>query len=298
MRVLITGVTGFVGRHLLEALKPSSHKISVLYRDENKLANKLDANVMFININELDWKKYVQNVNPEIVIHLAAYLTSADDEVAIEKLIEANILFGTHLLDALKNTEVKYFINTGTFAEYFNNGEKEDPAYLYAATKTAFRSILKYYQSITNFKIVNIIPYTIYGGIDKQQKLIDHIFGSTKTTIPLDMSPGEQLLDFIHISDVVDFYMQLLNNLHHFENIYSEVHLGTGIATSPKKIALLVESITNRKASINWGGISYRKRDTMFSVANKKLPTEFFEWYPKILLEAGLKSYIFSLENK
>jgi CDP-paratose synthetase len=144
MRILVTGATGFVGKHLAAGLQNTTHTLIVLVRDETKfqpLPGKNDS-IVVISTGESNWKTLVREADPEMVIHLAAFLSSGDNETAIESLIDANLLFSTHLLDSLRETSVKYFINTGTFAEYLNNDGILKPAYLYAATKSAFRSIL------------------------------------------------------------------------------------------------------------------------------------------------------------
>lgn len=299
MRILVTGATGFVGKHLLVHLKNTNHTIIVLVRDKAKFQSIHSAyeSIAIISTKESNWKTLIKQADPEIVIHLAAFLSSGDDELAIESLVNANLLFGTHLLDALQETSIKYFINTGTFAEYLNNDGILKPAYLYAATKSAFRSILSYYQSILNFRTINVIPYTIYGDLSIQKKVIDYIYESAVADNVLLMSPGEQVLDFIHIEDVVTFYQTIIDKIGLFEEDYVEIHLGTGIGTTPKRIATLIEKKTLRKTNIRWGSLSYRKRDTMFSVAKEILPS-FLNWKPSINIEEGLNKYISLLENK
>lgn len=292
MNILISGSTGFIGKHLLKALLTNkANKIAILIRNHCN-PNEINDEKVIININDNNWKTRVKEFNPDIVIHLAGFLTSADDELAISKLIDGNITFGCHILDALKNTNTKFFINTGTSTEYRLNSNEIDPTYLYSATKSAFRNILKYYQSLIDFKIVNIIPYSIYGGFDTQKKLIDYIFQSTKDKNPIDMSPGEQVLDFIHINDVVEFYKELINNLNNLNEKYTELHLGTSIGTTPKELASIVEYVLKKKAKINWGGIPYRQIDTMYSVANISKTCNLFKWRPKITLEQGVEMYI------
>lgn len=299
MKLLVTGATGFIGKNLLPVLLNNGFEVMALVRNESKMPADLNhTKLALVTTNNPQWKEDIKVYSPDVVIHLAAYLTSADNEQAINQLIESNILFATHILDALQETEISYFINTGTFAEYYKNEASTDPAYLYAATKTAFRSILAYYQSLLNFNIVNVIPYTVYGGIDTQKKLIDIIYQSSKQVIPTQMSPGEQLLDFIHIEDVVDFYLTLLGNLKSITATYTEIHLGTGEGTTPKQIARIIESVTNKKTNINWGGLPYRSRDTMQSVANKKLPSDVLSWTPKKEIHIGISEYINKLENK
>lgn len=290
MRILITGATGFVGKYLLNELVNSKYELILLTR---KNVIKIEAsNISYINLTNSNWKELIHLAQPDVVLHLASYLTSSDDEESIKNLIDANLLFGSDLLNALSRTNIKYFINTGTFAEYNSNKSIPEPAYLYAATKTAFRSILKYYQSVIGFKTINIIPYTIYGGIDTNKKLIDIIYSSTESTDAIKMSPGEQVLDFIHIDDVVNFYKNLFINLHHFKNKYTEYHLGTGIGTTPRRIAEIIQKITGKRTQIEWGGLPYRTRDTMHSVALNKKSSSVFDWKPTINISEGIVKYL------
>jgi nucleoside-diphosphate-sugar epimerase len=219
---------------------------------------------------------------------LASYLTESDQLNDIEKLIDVNILFLSKVLNAVRKTELKLFINTGTFAEYHKGDDELLPAYFYAATKTASRAIVDYYANAYNFKQITIVPFTIYGGNDSQKKIIDIIFDSINSEIPLDLSPGDQVLDFIHVDDVTDFYILLLNNeeVIRSKSIYK---IGTGKGHNLKQVADLIEVITKQKTNINWGGKSYRKSDIMFAVADIKFQKNEFYWGPKITLIEGIK---------
>jgi CDP-paratose synthetase len=291
MRVLLTGATGFVGQYLTRSLVDAGDEVTVLVRNEQKihLFNELIASIDVIFLSDPLWKTKVKEANPDIVIHLAAFLTSADDNEAIDKLIDSNLLFGTHLLDALSGTSIKLFINTGTFAEYSGKDLVLTPSYLYAATKTAFRSILEYYRKLNNFKVVNVIPYTIYGGTGSNKKLIDLIYESIQSPEPIDLSPGEQVLDFIHINDVVSFYCELVRKGDQLKEDIYEFHLGTGKGTTPKELAQIIEELTGKKTKIRWGGKPYRPRDTMYAVAPVNKPIENIEWSPGLTLHQGIK---------
>jgi nucleoside-diphosphate-sugar epimerase len=289
MKLLISGASGYIGSHLLKKIDSKKYELCLLVR---KQMNDIPVNSVVVDTTKSGWKKQVHSFNPEIVLHLASHLTSSDDESQIDKLIDANISFGTHLLDALKATGVKVFINTGTFAEYHMRDGKRTPAYLYAATKTAFCSIVNYYQAVIGYRVFNIIPYTVYGGTHSAKKLIDYIFESLDESNTVKMSPGEQVLDFIHIDDVVDFYRTLLSNLGNFKNNYSEIHIGSGEGITPKKITALMETITGKKANVNWGGLPYRPNDTMFSVAPKELSGQQIGWEPSLNIEEGIRLYI------
>lgn len=293
MRILITGTTGFVGRHLVPKLLNIGHEILEL-TIEPLLSTKLycDSTIKYtITDDQQGLTENIESFNPEIVVHLASFLTSADDYQSQTKLLCTNILFFCRVLDAIKNSDLKLFINTGTFAEYFKGDGEFEPAYLYSATKTASRSFLDYYCKVYSFKQTTVVPYTIYGGNDTQKKIIDIIFDSIVSKTPIDLSPGEQVLDFIHIDDVTDFYIHLINNIEILPQ-KSNFKLGTGIGRTLKQLAEIIETSTKKKTNINWGGKPYRPTDVMYAVADISNQSNLLDWTPKIELLNGIETLV------
>lgn len=299
MNILITGSTGYVGRHLVPKLIEKGHQVLEITRNISK-SNQLygDKTKKYqISDDQEKFTKEVTQFKPEVVIHLAAYLTASDDYATLQKLLNSNIEFLCRLLDTLKNTELKLFINTGTVAEYYKGDKVLDPAYLYAATKTASRSFLDYYSKVYKFKQATVVPYTIYGGIDSQKKIIDIIYDSLDNPTPVDLSPGEQVLDFIHINDVTNFYLQIINNYEKIPN-KSIFQLGTGKGTTLRQLAEIIETKTGKKANINWGGKPYRPSDVMYAVADTKYQQMFLDDnFLPIDINEGIKFYLKKMEN-
>ena len=294
-RILLTGGTGFVGRHLVDALFYSFNDIEILSitRDiEN--AKKILPNPKCTHILISDYEKII-SFNPEITIHLATLSTSRSDSEIIKPMLEANIEFGVYLLSALtKCDNMKLFVNTGTFAEYRLGTDKISNAYLYSATKSAFRCFVDYYSNLSGFKYITAIPYTIYGSNDTAKKIIDYIRGSLNAETPIKMTKGEQILDFIHVKDVVNFFIQVVENMQNItatilngENFY----LGTGIGTKIRDLAKLIETVENKKCNIEWGGLPYRPMDIMYAVAPIEKNSVVINWKSKISLEEGILTY-------
>lgn len=294
MKILITGITGYVGSHLAEKLhEDAMHEVYGIVRTES---SDLPSSITQIVIND-SLEKSVKNINPDAVIHLASYLTANSSWQDIENLISTNIQFSTKILDTLRDTDCKYFINVGTFAEYHYSDGELIPTYVYAATKTAFRSMLKYYSGLLNFKTIHVIPYTIYGGAYKQKKVLDLLFQSLDANETLKFSPGTQKLDFVHIDDVCSFFLTLLDSL----NVDNEqitngetFHLGTGKAYSIKEVAALIENLTDRKANIAWGALKQRERDTIYACAPVGKNSDILKWSAK----TDLKDALLSLYNR
>lgn len=288
-KILITGSTGFIGKNIIPRIyNIITNNIAIIIRNEQKTKElfKDYKNITIINQNDIDCKAKIKKFNPTIVIHLASYLTSKRDEKTINDLIDVNIKLGTHLLNALQETDVKYFINVGTSSEYLYNDDRLISSNLYASTKTAFREIIAYYQSILKFKWINVIPYTIYGGQDTQKKIIDLIIESTYSNEPIKMSKGEQILDFIHIEDVINFFIKLVKDIELIKNDFTQIELGTGKGTSIKNVANIVEQVFNKKCNIEWGAIPYREKDIMKSIADNNI---IIDWKPKVGLNDGIK---------
>lgn len=284
--ILITGATGFVGQNLIKQfLADGSYNITCVVRDIVKAKNKLGDNVKYIPISDL---ALIQDIRVDVVLHMASLLTSRDDDGVIDDMIEANITFGVKLMNALRDKKGIKIINLGSFAEYKNGAGNPNPAYLYSATKQAFRPLLAYYAAILDWDYVHLIPYTIYGGENNQKKLIDFVRESLDAKEPVSMSPGYQVSDFIHVNDVIDCVRFFVDNQDKWAGQKGEeYHLGTGRGTSIRDLASMFEKQTGKKCNINWGGRPYRERDVMHAVApiGKLLD---MGWKAKIKLEDGI----------
>lgn len=281
MDILITGATGFVGQNLIPILQENNEISNIILIVRNKEKAKKLFTSKKITILTLEENNELTNFNIEKVIHLATFSTSRDDKEVIEKLIDSNLKYGTQLLDYLRNIKIKEFINFGTFAEY-RFGEKLESAYLYSATKTAFRIILDYFSKLNNFNYYNVIPYTIYGGKDTQKKVIDYIKESFEKEV--EMTKGEQILDFIHVEDVCDFILNLLLNKKFIPN-GTNFYLGTGKGTSIRELSKILEEKYEKKCNIKWGALEYRLNDIMYAVAPIGNNLRYLNWKSKIRIE-------------
>lgn len=280
--ILITGATGFIGRHLVsELLNDLNFNIMVIVRDESRAIQMFKNRCSCATIDNED---AIINFNPDFVIHLASMLTSRNDSDIIEDIIASNITFGVKLLNILgKCNGIKLFVNTGSFAEYRLGIENVNNAYLYSATKTAYASFLDYYSNLNSMQYINIIPYTVYGGLSDQKKIIDYVKDSLYAEAPVKMTQGNQILDFIHVDDVVSFYKFVIVNYQKITN-KETYFLGTGKGTSIRELATMMEKAFNRTANIDWGALPYRSMDVMYAVAPiQKLIS--LCWHPTVELE-------------
>ena len=111
----------------------------------------------------------------------------------------------------------------------------------------------------------------------------------------MDVSPGEQLLDMVHISDVCIAYLKAFELLNEDSNASNCIYsVSTGEMTTLRNVVLILEDIFETKLNINWGGRSYRDREVM--LPNYKYQP-LSNWKPTINLKNGLKRFKLKFVN-
>ena len=291
MRVLITGGTGFVGKTLVSFLVEKGFvDICLLIRNKEK-ANDIFNNlpIKYINTTFENWQDNIINYNPDVVLHMATFFNSASHNEIAEKIIESNITFTIQLLEAVSKTECQYFINIGTFSEFLFGDGNYNPNNLYSASKSAVRHFIKYYQLLSKWKWINVILYSPYGRKNEQKKVIDYMIEALDAPLPIKFSKGEQILDFIHVDDISDFFFTLLSKIKLFKEPFTQFYLGTGTGHSLRKLGSTLEELTGKKINAEWGAYPYQTLEIMHAVAPISKNIKYLNWKASIDLKKGLE---------
>lgn len=275
MNILITGATGFIGKHLVSRLLSDDNNlfITLLSNEVNPFNNiigfTLDGDYIEKLINFLTTNQV------EGIIHLASFVQSGEHKTnEIVSLLDTNVKFSTVLLECAVVAKVKWFINTGTFWQHYENKDYS-PVNLYAATKQAFESIAQYYIETNKIKFVSLHLSDTYGPNDTRPKIFNLWEKIAKTGETLDMSPGEQIIDISHVDDVVESFIRLAKKLYN-----NDVNIENGFVFAVRapqrytlrELAKKYEKENNVKLNINWGGRPYRTREVMNPYLGETLP--------------------------
>jgi CDP-paratose synthetase len=144
MRIALTGATGFIGTHLVPALVARKHEVAVLARaasDTGVFAPLGDHCRVYTADTYDDLQKCFSAFRPDAVIHLATLYLNQHTPADLPALINSNILFGTQVLEAMRETGTRNFLYFATRWQHLDD-EAYKPANLYAATKQAFMDIV------------------------------------------------------------------------------------------------------------------------------------------------------------
>ena len=211
-KILITGVTGFIGKNLLDYLLKKKYFIYAVLKKSKKnikfakqyKINKNFKSIIFSNIYNL--KRQLLNYKIDYVVHAATYYVKNHKSSDINKIIKSNILFPTIIIDLLCNKKIKKFINLGTVWQHFNN-QKDNAYNLYASSKQAFNNIFNYYKKqFTKTKFYNLLISDTFGKNDKRKKLIPIIIKSykKKNTVTVPQNLSINLINVTYITKIIE----------------------------------------------------------------------------------------------
>ena len=283
-RALVTGVSGFIGSHLARRLLAAGWEVHVVVR----AGSRVDAPPAVVrHVHDGSTRGMVDLVaraQPTVVFHLASCFLAQHRPEDIETLVASNLLFSTQLVEAMVANHVDYLINTGTSWQHYEDSEYR-PVNLYAATKQAFEDILAYYIDAHGLRTVTLALFDTYGPGDPRQKLVSLLWKTALTQEPLSMSPGQQLIDIVHVDDVVEAFVLAAGELLKLEKGHVRYGVSSG---SPRRLIDLVadfEKTTGLKLPITWGGRPYRPREVMVPWTQyASVPG----WKPKVSFETAL----------
>ena len=304
MKILMTGITGFIGQHLGERLINDGHEVFAIVRPTSKIAELSENLRRNVKCYAYDNNNSVLNIinkicvstqpggggrTPFVVYHLAANSLNAHKFEDIQALIQSNITFGTEILEAMVANNIYNFVNVGSYFQHFDNAEYS-PVNLYAATKESFSAIVKYYVEVRNLKCIELQLVNTYGADDKRGKIFGLLKKISETGEKLKMSPGKQFFDIVYIDDVIEAF--ILAGKYLSESKYE--HCGTYGVSSTNPISLrevvkIFENVAGKNFSIEWGGRPYQNREIMNPWNSYKLLPG---WQPKIPLHEGIKKFL------
>ncbi len=290
-KALVTGATGFIGAHLVSRLVADGWQVDVIVRptsDRSRLGSHA-AHVSFQHYTETAgcMLEILQKSRPNVVFHLASHFLAQHQPQDVPALVRSNIQFGAELLEAMVAQGVTHFINTGTAWQHFQN-EAYNPVCLYAATKQAFEDILRYYTAATPLRAITLKLFDTIGPDDRRQKLVHLLLQRARDGRRLELSPGEQLIDIVHVDDVVQAFLLAARRLANHADIQQETYgVSSGDPIPLREFVRLFEKVRGVKLSVAWGAQPYRDREVM-------RPWQAFHllpgWSPKVPLAESLKS--------
>ncbi len=286
-KVFITGATGFIGNAVARFCLAQGSETHVLMRSPESKQHFPPGITAHLTDGSLDSLRLaLERARPDTVFHIASLFLANHEPAQAGPLVASNILFGTHLLEAMALTGCTKLVNTGTSWQHLATPDYR-PVNLYAATKQAFEDIVCYYHQVFGLSCVTLKLFDTFGPGDTRRKLVNILMEAAQTGAVLEMSPGEQIIDICYIDDIVTAYAQAARLLNTADEPVLDDYFVSGERLTLRRLVEVVGSTLGREINARFGARPYREREVMQPVApgERLLPG----WKPRYGLSDGIR---------
>ena len=307
MKILITGAAGFVGGHLIEALKDNcKNEISafVLNEKEAGRVNLPKENIYLVDITNVSKvKDTVKEVRPDMVFHLAAQSSVGLSWKHPALTYSVNITGTVNILEALKEFSPNArILLVGSAEQYGSVAIDEQPIketqHLvgnnpYSVSKMAQEAAARLFLKDSNLQIIRVRAFN-HIGAGQETKFVIPNWCSQAISMEKDLKKDPCLFvgninvkrDFTDVRDIVRAYILLAENGKSGE-IYN---VGSGISHSLEDVLKLIKENSFRK-DITWKVDESRLRpsDIEELCADVTKLKSTVDWEPVYTLEQSVK---------
>ena len=213
--ILVTGASGFTGRHFIAAAKQAGYRCVALSQHVNERVPQAD---LCLAANLLDRKALnsaIAEAAPDNIVHLAAVSFVAHDDTA--EIYETNLIGTLNLLNAAKNhaPEVKKILIASSANIYGNairlpitEDSPPQPVNHYGVSKFAMERAVALFDTLP---VVMVRPFNYTGVGQHISFLVPKIVNAFKNKEPkIELGNLDVARDFSDVRDVVSAYLKLL----------------------------------------------------------------------------------------
>ena len=294
-KVLVTGATGFVGRHSLLSLSARGYEVHAVTSREK--ARAIDApGVVWHRADLLDREQVfalVSKVRPSHMLHFAWYAVPGKFWISPENLrwVQASL----DLLRAFKEAGGKRVVAAGTCAEY-EWGREEPcseaatplrPATLYGACKHSLRLMIEAYSRQEGVSAAWGRGFFLYGPHEHPDRLVASVIRSLLRGDEAGCTHGRQVRDLLHVADVADAFVAVLDS-----TVQGAVNIASGDALALRDDINEIGDQVGRRDLIKLGAIEAPAGEPRIIAADTKRLKEEIGWRPRRSLETGLSETI------
>lgn len=288
MKILITGYLGFVGKSFLKYFNDKHEIVGIDLKEGN------DCRDFFKHSTE----KF------DLIIHLAAIVggreTIENEPLSVATDLSIDSEFFNWVIKT-KQPRVVYFSSSAAYPTYLQHPELKHrliesdinlddirlPDYTYGWSKLTGEYLAKFVKE-QGTKVYVFRPFSGYG-INQD---LTYPFPSFIDRIKRKVSQfeiwgdGTQVRDFIHMDDIVEAVMTVVNN-----DIQADAfNLGSGIATSFNDLAEIMFQISGWRPEKGVLHLTHKPIGVSYRVCNPDLMFSFYK--PQYTLEERIEQYL------
>lgn len=301
-KVLVCGVTGFIGRNISEKLAENKNlDVYGTYFQTKPDSLLVKKGVTPIKVDLISKSQVDQVVSGKDIIIQAAAVTSGSKDILTRPYIHVtdNAVMNSLIFRAAFEHKVKHVVFFSCTVMYPNQDSpvKEadfnyqicDPYFGVGWTKVYLEKMCEFFSRASETRYTAIRHSNIYGPFDKYDLEHSHVFGATITKVMnakdsiTVWGDGTETRDLLYVSDLVNFVEIIL----FYQKVPFElINIGAGSAITISNLVKKIIKASGKKIKAEFDN---SKPSIKFNLSlNIDKAERVYKWKPKITLEEGI----------
>ena len=296
-KIFISGGTGFVGSELIEKLH-KTHEIYAFCRNvtDRKISLPKEVGIVWGDLADGHFlHKILKEINPEIVVHLAAPSSVAYGHKHVQETAEIIYIGTINLQKACEGlSNLEKFILAST-SEVYGNQEtfpiRENFSLLpntpYSIAKVAADNYLHYCKESIGFPSVILRPFNSYGRTKNFSFVTESIIYQMLSQSQVILGDSTPIRDLLYIDDHVNGYIKAISTPYEKLEECRAINFCTGYGVTIKELAEKIQKYTDFKGEIVWN-VKTRPTEISKLVGDWHNAFTYLGWRPQTSLDEGL----------
>lgn len=286
---LVTGATGFIGRHLARSLADRGADVHATSRNVSDVdLGGGDVQWWAGDLRDRDFvRSTVGSIRPDRIFHLAGLVSGSRSLEMVLPTLEHNLLASVHLLEAAARIRNIRFVLVGSVEEADSESELSPARSPYAAAKRAASDYGRMFCELYDLSVVHVCPAMVYGpGQRDLSKLVPYVVSSLLDGETPPIHDASRKADWVYVGDIVS---GLIESGYRPGLSGRTIELGTGELTSVGEIVRKIHDLIDPSA-VRPGFENGSERPLEYEQpADTAAAEELLDWEARMPLDRGLR---------
>ncbi|MFS0516949.1 NAD-dependent epimerase [Nostoc sp. UIC 10607] len=320
MKILITGVAGFIGFHLAQRLLTEGiqvygidnfnnyYDVSLKKARLNQLYPETGFTFQFLDLSDrLSTAELFQDYTFDCVVHLAAQAGVRYSLHNPYAYVDSNLSGFVNILEGCRHSQVSHLVfassssvyGTNTKVPFATSDNVDHPISLYAATKKSNELMAHVYSHLYNLPTTGLRFFTVYGPWGRPDMAYFKFVQAIANNQPIDVyNFGKMQRDFTYIDDVIEGLVRVMHNPPQANNQNSSItkapyklyNIGNNSPVELMTFIEIIEKLLGKQAKKNL--LPMQPGDVLSTYADVDELIQDVDFQPVTQIEQGIERFV------